>query len=71
MYVCICHGITEHDLREQVECGAVNADAVAVRCGAGTSCGKCSDRICDLLRELQAGPPVAPAAARSRLASGF
>jgi bacterioferritin-associated ferredoxin len=49
MYVCICHGVTERELREAIADGARTEEAVGVRCGAGTSCGTCLERICDLL----------------------
>jgi bacterioferritin-associated ferredoxin len=62
LYVCVCHAVTEHDLREQVACGAVDPAAVAVRCGAGTSCGSCTERICALLRELRRDAPLTAAA---------
>jgi bacterioferritin-associated ferredoxin len=49
MYVCICHAVTERELRDEIAGGAHTEDAIGTRCGAGTSCGMCLDRICDLL----------------------
>ncbi len=49
MYVCICHGVTEGELRDEIAQGARSEEAIGDRCGAGTSCGTCLDRICDLL----------------------
>jgi bacterioferritin-associated ferredoxin len=49
MYVCICHGVTERELRDAIADGAHTEESVGVRCGAGTSCGTCLERICDLL----------------------
>jgi bacterioferritin-associated ferredoxin len=62
LYVCICHAVTEQDLVQQVARGARDTQTVAVRCGAGTSCGSCADRICDLLRELRNDTSLAAAA---------
>jgi bacterioferritin-associated ferredoxin len=49
MYVCICEGVTEREVRDEIAGGAHTAEAIGARCGAGTSCGTCLDRICDLL----------------------
>jgi len=49
MYVCICNGVTEREVRDEIACGARTEEAIGARCGAGTSCGTCLDRICDLL----------------------
>jgi bacterioferritin-associated ferredoxin len=62
LYVCVCHAVTENDLRDQVACGVADPAAVAVRCGAGTSCGSCTEQICALLRELRRETPLTAAA---------
>lgn len=43
MYVCLCNAITDHDIREAVEEGAVHVSHLAERCGLGTGCGRCQD----------------------------
>lgn len=62
MYVCVCNAVTEHDVRDEIACGARDLQTVAARCGAGTSCGSCVDRICSLLRESTDAPMAAVAA---------
>lgn len=50
MYTCICLGVTEDDVVEVIDAGARDEEEVGERCGAGTGCGSCLDRICELLR---------------------
>ena len=49
MYVCICNRVRERDVRTAIQCGARTEESVGVACGAGTGCGTCLDRICDLI----------------------
>jgi len=51
MYVCICHAVTECEVRSHIVMGARTEDEIGLRCQAGTGCGSCLDRICDLLEE--------------------
>jgi bacterioferritin-associated ferredoxin len=41
MYVCVCHGISDKRLREEVECGARRFEDLQARTGVGTCCGAC------------------------------
>ncbi len=49
MYVCICHGVTERRVEAEIRAGATTEAEVGDRCGAGTGCGSCVERICALL----------------------
>ncbi|GIE82335.1 hypothetical protein Aph02nite_82850 [Actinoplanes philippinensis] len=51
MYVCICHHVREREVRAVIRAGARTEEAVGDACGAGTGCGSCLDRICDLIEE--------------------
>jgi bacterioferritin-associated ferredoxin len=51
MYVCICERVRERDVRAVIRCGAHTEEAVGDACGAGTGCGSCLDRICELIDE--------------------
>ena len=51
MYVCICARVRECELRAAIEDGARSEETVGDVCGAGTGCGTCLDRICDLIDE--------------------
>ena len=50
MYVCICSAVTAGELDAAIADGARCEEEVAQRTGAGSGCGTCVDRICDLLR---------------------
>jgi bacterioferritin-associated ferredoxin len=55
MYVCICEGVTDDEVRWAVTCGARTIEDVGEACGAGTCCGSCHDEIDVLLLAAQ-GP---------------
>jgi bacterioferritin-associated ferredoxin len=48
VYACICAAVTEAQVRVCIEAGAGSAEEIGERCGAGTGCGSCLDRL-DLL----------------------
>ncbi len=51
MFVCICERVRECEVRAVILRGARTEDEVGDACGAGTNCGSCLDRICDMLDE--------------------
>ncbi|GAA1744219.1 (2Fe-2S)-binding protein [Luedemannella helvata] len=51
MYVCICERVRECEVRSAIRCGARTEESVGDACRAGTGCGMCLDRICDLIDE--------------------
>ncbi|HIV57867.1 MAG TPA: (2Fe-2S)-binding protein [Candidatus Stackebrandtia faecavium] len=57
MYVCICHRVSEKEVRGCIEAGARSEEEVEDACEAGGGCGTCLDRITDML-EAHYGPPV-------------
>ena len=63
MYVCICNRVREGDVRAAIRCGAHTEDAVGAACGAGTTCGSCLDRVCDLIDEESPADLLVPTAA--------
>ena len=42
MYVCICKGVTDRAIREQVAAGARSLADISRATGCSTQCGKCS-----------------------------
>lgn len=62
MYTCICERVRERDVRSAIRCGAKTEESVGDACGAGTRCGSCLDRICELIEE-EAPPVSVPMAA--------
>ncbi|MGH3728537.1 MAG: (2Fe-2S)-binding protein [Micromonosporaceae bacterium] len=51
MYVCICARVAEREVRAAIRGGACTEEAVGNTCGAGTGCGTCLERICELIDE--------------------
>lgn len=41
MFVCLCNGVTSHDVTECVAKGARTSKQIAEACGAGGDCGRC------------------------------
>jgi bacterioferritin-associated ferredoxin len=52
VYVCICARVAEREVRSAIASGACTEKAVIRACGAGTGCGTCLDRICELIDEM-------------------
>ncbi|MCA1773294.1 MAG: bacterioferritin-associated ferredoxin [Halomonas sp.] len=42
MYVCVCKGVTDHQIRQQVNDGARSFREVRESTGCATQCGKCA-----------------------------
>ena len=45
MYVCICAGVPDVEIRSCIARGARTVEEVGDACGAGTGCGSCHSRI--------------------------
>jgi bacterioferritin-associated ferredoxin len=58
--VCHCKAVNDSVIRSEIAAGAVDADALAERCGAGTRCGGCRTVVDELLARFGLEPePVA------------
>jgi bacterioferritin-associated ferredoxin len=55
VFACICHAVPVADVVACIDNGAHDEQAVAEVTGAGTGCGGCLDRICELLRASRPG----------------
>jgi bacterioferritin-associated ferredoxin len=53
MYVCVCRGITDRDIRKAIAEGASSVSDVAQMLGAGTGCGTCRDFTQELIQEAR------------------
>jgi bacterioferritin-associated ferredoxin len=49
VYVCICNGVTERQIREAAANGVRNIAELTMRTGCGASCGSCLDTAVALL----------------------
>jgi bacterioferritin-associated ferredoxin len=51
MYVCVCHAVTDEEVRESIDAGATSVDAVTRACRAGGDCGSCHGMIEQMIEE--------------------
>ena len=49
MYVCICNGVTDRDIRQAVEAGCRSLPELTMRTGCGATCGSCLDTAAAIL----------------------
>lgn len=54
MYVCICTGVTDHQIREAARAGCETVAELTMRTGCGSNCGSCLDMAADLLEQARA-----------------
>ena len=51
MYVCICNGVTERDIRQAAEAGCTSLPELTLRTGCGSTCGTCLDTAAAVLED--------------------
>lgn len=61
MYVCLCKGITDSQIRDAINSGAESVRAVRDQLGVMTQCGKCACLTREIVRstldDVSAAPP--------------
>lgn len=68
MYVCLCQGVTDHAIRDEVRTGACSMRDLQQRLGVAQCCGRCAPCAREVLTESlrdarrDAYPPVEPPA---------
>lgn len=53
VYVCICNGVTDRDIRQAAEAGCRSVPELTMRTGAGANCGSCLDLAGSLLEQAR------------------
>ena len=43
MYICLCQGVTDRDIKASIEAGAVSLREVQVKLPVALNCGTCRD----------------------------
>lgn len=60
MYVCVCKGVTENQIRDAVRGGLCTRKDISRCLKVGTACGKCNQEVKDLLQQtLSTGAAMA------------
>lgn len=58
VYVCICNGVTDHQIREAAEQGVATVGELTMRTGCGATCGSCLDMAAELLDKARNTSPL-------------
>nr|WP_255595047.1 (2Fe-2S)-binding protein [Lysobacter sp. BMK333-48F3] len=53
VYVCICNGVTDRDIRQAAEAGCRSLPELTMRTGAGANCGSCLELAASLLEQAR------------------
>ena len=51
--VCFCGKVTVGDIKAAVESGKTTLEAVQEATGAGTHCGRCKDKVAELVEQFK------------------
>jgi bacterioferritin-associated ferredoxin len=54
VYVCICHGVTDSDIRNAADAGVTSVSELTMRTGLASGCGSCGELAAELLAEHRA-----------------
>ncbi len=58
MYVCLCKGITDRQIKAAIDNGASSIGQLRKALGVASQCGKCSATTRELLQEAQMDAPM-------------
>ena len=61
MFVCLCNGITDRDIRQTAEAGCRTMAELTMRTGCGAGCGSCVDMATALMEDVHAAQVSAAA----------
>lgn len=58
MYVCICRGVTEKQIRQMAQQQPFSMQELSATTGVGTDCGTCTGHACQLLQDIGGNSPA-------------
>ncbi len=53
MIVCVCHRISDHQIRQAACDGAQTLECLQFELGVATKCGRCAECACQVLHEAK------------------
>ena len=53
MYVCLCNGITDKQIRKAAKSGVVDLQGLKSELGVASGCGSCLETAADILRDAR------------------
>jgi bacterioferritin-associated ferredoxin len=62
VYICLCNGFTDRQVRRSTETGSVSVSQVYKALGCQPKCGKCVPIVRDMLKSVGILPPEAESA---------
>ena len=66
VYVCVCNGVTERDIRSAAAAGCRSMTELTMRTGCGASCGSCVAFASELVEQEARACTAAPATPAGR-----
>jgi len=54
VYVCICNGVTQRDIRDAAAAGCRSVAELTMRTGCGANCGSCIEMAAEVLEQARA-----------------
>lgn len=51
MYVCLCYGVTDSQIRKAIAEGANTRSALRRKLGVGSQCGCCREQVAEMVNE--------------------
>lgn len=58
MYVCICNGVTDRQIREAAASGCSSVSELTMRTGCGANCGSCLSIAAEMLADYHGEFPL-------------
>jgi len=63
MYVCVCNGVTDHDVQRAVDDGCDSLEALVLRTCCASTCGCCREYAAEAIAQAQSRALRLPIAA--------
>ena len=58
MYICLCNGITDHEIRQCVGSGVCSMSDLECSLGVGAGCGRCREAAAEIFEQSRSSAQV-------------